>query len=1053
MSRRSQFPKSRVTGRALVPAVGGAFLAATMALVPITVQSVPVAVGIAIPDSPIFVVAANKPNVLFVLDNSNSMDEDISGAAVGSAAATSKSEIARGALKNMLNTYQDRMSVGLMTYKQNNSTSGYLHNSPYDASYDVSNYWDPAQHSGQIYTGPRASTTKAYSQLIPNTSRTVYYNVALPFYSNKNEGNLFCYSGTASFDNGSETYPAGPWDSYECFRDKTNSSDAANTAGGSGYSNRVGTYTFSPTDSDLAKNILDFGKRMASYYVSRAWYVNNSPGRGYLNVPVKPLDATQSAALLDKLACNIPYDTANGYPKPACHGDNGIKNAGLTPIEGTLDTARDYFGGSWANTSEGYSASVYPLPETCAKNYVILLTDGLPSTNKDGVAVSDANAALQQASDAAARLKAAGINVYVVGFGVGADSSRLNQIAAAGGTATAFSANDPTALNDALESIFSTIDAEGGSSGATVANSTSLDDNTRLYQANFNPGDWSGGVQGYEFTSQVLDTTPSWTARIPVVASRNLYTFNGTGRVVLNWANLSSAQQAAAGSQEVLDYIRGERTGEGSTYRVRSSLLGDIVYSAPAYLQEVAASPLAAIDMLMVSANDGFFHAFDGVTGLERFAYMPRGVDLAVLKSISSKAYNKTHKYFVDGPVVASRRDETSNRNIVVGTLGRGGRGAFALDITNPTNPTVLWDLTGSYAPAGMGKVLNAPFFGKYDAGGSVGVVDAVFIPNGATPPGETYANYDKAALFILNAVTGAVLRVVTAYDSADPATVSNGLSGIRGWDLDGDEIVDLVYGGDLRGNLWRFDLTSNSSQGTIRFRAARTSGGVTLRQPISGGVSVSIDPVNFKRWVHFGTGQFLTNADFSNRDVQSIYAVQDDNGSSMLGRANLHQSSIVRETTVNGRPVRVLDAYSAQDLTKRGWYIDLIDPVDGAEGERVTGTPQDVAGQLRVSTGIPGAQVCAPEGTGFLYFMDAYSGTSTAAESFDTNGDGVVDDNDKVGGSIAGGISSDIGLHGDSTQMSDVVVVGGSKNQRAQRRVKDDAARGRLSWRELIRD
>ena len=66
----------------------------------------------------------------------------------------------------------------------------------------------------------------------------------------------------------------------------------------------------------------------------------------------------------------------------------GIQNAGLTPIEGTLLTARDYYKGGWSNAGEGYTASCYPLPISCGKNFVVLLTDGLPSTDKNGVAIA-----------------------------------------------------------------------------------------------------------------------------------------------------------------------------------------------------------------------------------------------------------------------------------------------------------------------------------------------------------------------------------------------------------------------------------------------------------------------------------------------------------------------------------------------------------------------------------------------------------------------------------------------------------------------------------------
>jgi len=332
----------------------------------------PTSRAVTLADTPLFLTTAGKANILVILDNSNSMDEAASGAAVGSDNATSKSEIARGVINSLISSYNGKINLGLMAYKQNAPNAYYLHNSPYDVSYNPANY-DPA------YTGPRDSLTKRYR--FPNPTSPgdyVHYNVALPYYSTSNEGNLFCYSATADFDNGTEVYPGGPWDSYRCFSTKTGTSDSIRSplpSGGIkpeetalGYASLVGTYAFSPTDSDLAQNILDFGRHLTSHYISRAWFRNDSPGRGYLHTPIKFLDATQAASLTAKLKCNIP-----GLPG-ACAA-TGVQNAGLTPLEGTLNTARDYFRGPtppapavpWNNASEGYVAGCYPLPESCGK--------------------------------------------------------------------------------------------------------------------------------------------------------------------------------------------------------------------------------------------------------------------------------------------------------------------------------------------------------------------------------------------------------------------------------------------------------------------------------------------------------------------------------------------------------------------------------------------------------------------------------------------------------------------------------------------------------------
>lgn len=1010
-------------------------------------QAASSAIGVNLPDSPVFAVADTKPNVLMVLDNSNSMDEAPSGAAVGSNSPDSKSEIARGVIKNLLTSYNGLMNVGLMSYKQNAATAGYLHNSPYDASYNPANY-DPT------YTGSRKSTTKKYRQLKPgSTTEYVYYNIALPFYSSNNEGTLYCYSATASFDNGAETYPNGPWDTYACYRDKAGTSDASPGTAGSGYSTKVGNYTFTPTDSDLAQNILDFGTRMASYYVSRTWMRNDSPGRGYLNTPIATLDSTQSATLTAKLACNIPDE-----PTPC--NVSGVLNAGLTPIEGTLNTAKDYFGGTLSRADEGFTSATYPLPTSCGGKYVILLTDGLPDVDKDGNVITNPTTALSRAAASAAALKTAGVSTYVVGFALpyGTDPNSLNQIAASGGTGTAYSASDQASLNAALSAIFADIDAKSASSGATTANSTALSTDTLVFKASFNTADWSGSLGGYPVDASTgIASTPTWNATIPAAASRRIYTWNGSSAVQFTWATIPTSQQTALGSSDVVDYLRGDRSKEGTTFRTRSSVLGDIVDSAPVYIKEYdGGTGKPEMSLVAIGANDGMLHIFDGTTGAEKYAYVPAGINFNDLKTITSPSYKSpNHKYFVDGQIaISARSDLTSGRNILVATLGRGGRGAFALDVTDPNNISVLWDQTGTAAPAGMGYILGTPIVGQIwngQNGSNFGGQDVVLLPNGTTRPGETYSGFDKASLFVMAASTGSLVFSRTdAVDSTDSTAVSNALMNIRGWDIEGDGLIDTVYGGDLRGSVWKFDLSGNSPSVQQFFLAKDSSGN---RQPITGGISISINPSDYSTWVHFGTGRFLTASDLSDKSVQSLYGVKDIGSNSALTRSALQQRSIVSETLSGGTTYRFLTDYGVLDSTKKGWYFDLKDPTAGAEGERIVGTPREIAGQLRVTSGIPGSSACDPVDGGFLYILDAFRGTSSAFQPVDTNGDGTVDNDDKINGKTVGGVSLSHGLPGDDTQTGDLLTIGGSDTGTDTKKVKDDSSSGRVSWREIIQN
>lgn len=433
----------------------------------------------------------DKPNVLMVIDNSNSMDEAANGSAVGSDSQYSKSEIARGALKKIINNFGDSSRLGLMAYKQSGINSRHIHNSPYDASFDPANF-------DSTYNGSRDSLTKKYR--IPNPTNSgayIYYNIALPFYAGSNQGNAFCRSNTADFDNGSETVGSGPWDNYQCYRNKTTANDNYN----SGFSSLIGTYNFRPTDSDYAQDILDFGRYMTWHYVGRTWFSDSSPGKGMLHVNIADVDATQETRLLAKLATS-QFSSAIDTP---------IRNAGLTPIQGTLQSAKSYFQGALPSSERmsGVSGAL-PAGNVCGNDndYVVLVTDGLPSVNASGNIITDTTAAITAAAAAAADLLSTqNVKTFVVGFALpnGVDPSVLNQIAVAGGTTNAYLASDETSLNQALGSIFlSIINRTSSSTGAAV-----LANNTRgegaVYQASYNPRmedvdgnsvSWVGGLQG-----------------------------------------------------------------------------------------------------------------------------------------------------------------------------------------------------------------------------------------------------------------------------------------------------------------------------------------------------------------------------------------------------------------------------------------------------------------------------------------------------------------------------------------------------------------------------
>jgi type IV pilus assembly protein PilY1 len=1046
MNKQPRFsPRADVARqRWLQLALATAFAATALAALPSRAE-------LNIGNNPLYLVAA-KANVLMVLDNSNSMDEDPSGAAAGSNNASSKSEIARGVIRGMTDTYRSRVNMGLMSYKLNTPSASYVHTSPYDASFNPLHY-DPA------WTGSRASAThKRYRS--PNPSdpgNYIYYNVALPFYDGNNQGTAFCYSGTANSSN--DFVDSNGWDAYRCFNTKTGTSNTLPTDGNSetanGWVNYVFGGRFSSTDSDYAQGITDFGRFISWTAVGRTWFRNDSPGRGYLHVPLGDLGSTQAATLKTKLACNVP-----GNPG-ACTGD-GIQNAGLTPMEGTLLTALDYYNGGWNNASEGYTNNCYPLPVSCGKNFVVLLTDGLPSNDKNGNVVSNPATAIAAAAAAAAALKVKGIDTYIIGFALpyGTDPGTLNQIAVAGGTDAAYNASDSATLQAAFAQIFDDIFRKSSAFGSVSQNSTSINTGSLVFQGRFDSTDWSGEIVALQPQADGSLTTrwkTSENGRVPAAGSRKMWTLlPGAGGVEFKTlANLGTAQQAALASgscggnisagncaQARIDWIRGDQTREdpAGPLRRRSRVFGDVISSAPYYVKST--------NTLFVGANDGMLHAIDATTGNERFTFIPNAV-VGKLAALTNSNYS--HDYYVDGEIAVSTNFETPNRSVLVGSLGRGGKALYALDVTTPASfgaNHVMWEFTDP----DLGLALGKPVIAKMNNGRA-----AVIIGNGYNSANE------RAVLFVIDLLNGTLIRKIDTQAGSSSAT--NGLATPRGWDLDGSGTVDILWAGDLLGNVWKFNLTSitpsdwSSSYTTAGapsplFVAKDASG---TRQPITGMIGAGVDArkgdLNFgKRFIFFGSGRYLTSTDVSNTAAQSWYGLIDDDVA-IAGRVDLKQRSVDVETTTADGPVRSFSVGVAGDMAgKRGWYIDLVSPTNGNTGERMVGEHKFFGTVLLSASMIPSTDACTPGGQGFLNAIDPFTGASVTNLFFDANNDLVFDSSDRIGsGRAIGSISPGINLPSDPILIGNRLVSSGTSGEIKSLSVNNPVRNGRISWREVV--
>lgn len=619
---------------------------------------------------------------------------------------------------------------------------------------------------------------------------------------------------------------------------------------------------------------------------------------------------------------------------------------------------------------------------------------------------------------------------------------------------TYFLVQNPLRLREALRRSFDTIVARSASAGNITSNGQQLQAESRVFQTQFNSSSWEGELFSYSITSSGVSTSPTWRAStmIPSAGSRRIFTWKdpSTKGIPFLWDSLSSTQQTTLGGAAVLDYLRGSQSNEiqqGGVLRTRTRLLGDIVHSSPYFVKDS--------NTVFVGANDGMLHAFSAGNGAELFAYIP-GLIFNKLPNLASPAY--AHTFFVDGDIAVSSRSLTPGKNVLVASTGRGAKGLFALDVTDPASfgaANVLWEYGGS-TDNDLGNMLGRPQIAELENGTKV-----VLVGNGHNSTNE------RAVLYVFGLETGALLKKIdTGVGSgANP----NGLSTPALFDSDGNGRIDTVYAGDLLGNVWRFDLSaSNSSQWASHYGSSSTPEPLfTARdpdgnpQPITAQVTVArnsltTDLLNYRKtYVFFGTGSFVYANDVTGRQVQSWYGLIDE-GRITGGRADLRQRTIDLLGAVGAFQTRVFSEATSGDMAgKKGWFVDLKDPT--ARGERIVTSSilyRFLEPVLLASSIIPDPDPCQAGGGGYVNAINPFTGARLTYSPFDLTNDGRFDDNDKLSGKVVGSFDPGIGMPSEPTIVGDRLVVGGSSGDIADMRINLGLQRtGRISWREIVRD
>jgi type IV pilus assembly protein PilY1 len=505
-----------------------------------------------------------------------------------------------------------------------------------------------------------------------------------------------------------------------------------------------------------------------------------------------------------------------------------------------------------------------------------------------------------------------------------------------------------------------------------------------------------------------------------------------------------------------VEYVRGSRTNETTLnprLRARGSVMGAVIRGQPVYVssptsghrdtfpvgspEQLAAAAdagyaefqntwIARSPTLYVAANDGMLHAFDARNGTERFAYIPNTVIDNYRLTKSTQAETGLTSTVDDKPLVYDAFVNGRWRTLLVGSLRLGGRGVYALDVTNPVAinegsaaTTALWEFS-NMAPASGGGTDCQPGARFCSSLGYtyesvnlariryqdkwVALVSSGYFPIDPLDPASRETAASRTSLLVIDLNTGTLIKELRTSTAPQTAARSFGLSQPIVYDFGLDQINDIALAGDLAGNLWRFDISSADPDDwkvDLIFRTYGNGGAPAAGdEPIASAPIPMADPVTGGAIHVFGSGKFIGSEDrLPGIETQHFYGIRDygtcRDSNDACSKYPISVNQLVSQTlTQDNFFVRRIITTNPVPATSRGWRIPLAIPGEPGERSSGPGFPFYSSNQILLTSVIPkGSDPCDPGASYGLMVVDA------------ANGQAVVDPNDSSPSRIVGGI------------------------------------------------
>jgi len=1015
---------------------------------------------------PLFLSGNVTPNVLVVYDNSESMDGTMAGKVIAGNDPTTRGNIARSVITSTIASYRSSFNWGLASFQHDgdggSTPNGTLYNT---FAYYFGDSSTPPSATAMVFTndcvnGISQSNAGARCIANPQPSNGYSYITYAASGDDPDINDVLYYGG-----NFPSLWGVGinGTTSYNVYSGRNSTSNATswsssdfNTSG----CGICGTWGFTPTDAGFLPSTPPYPRQ---FWIPRAWgYLNNPTGAARIWETVQTDSTSHYNRMMSLLAPETSASSSGeiknasvftplaGSVKTAGQYFGG-SNGNTSPI--TVSCQKNFvLLATDGNPTAQLNGNMYPTAQ------MVNTYNSTTGTWTFSQAAQDVFSQITNLRSTTFSANSYDVQTYVVGLGDTVQNpgsvAVLNQFAQLGGTGSAYLATDSSSLTAAFATISTDIVNKIASDSAVALNTGSWSSGVDLYQARFSSGVWTGQLLAYPINSSGQLGSQLWDSGQMVngqdwSTGRQILTYKtsaaaGAHGIAFRWpANPSSPTAAELDPSQItalntsptgsvdgygalrLQYLRGQRSNEQAncssctpSFRSRpTSVLGDLVDSAPYYVagppygypDTMEASAYSAFvatyasrsPMIYVGGNDGMLHAFAASDGHEALAYVPASV-VSNLTQLTGATY--VHRFYVDGPpTVGDVFYGGQWHTLLAGGLRAGGQGVYALDVTDPSSfaegnaaGIVRWEFSDAN-DADLGYTFGQPLIVKTNNGHWSVIVSSGYDNTQADSHASTSGD---AFLFVLDAQTGAVTAKIATHSGT--VTSPNGLSGAIAIDTDGNGTADVVYAGDLLGNLWKFDLSSTSpSAWGVAYGGSNAAPLFTdpNHQPITSRPEVTRFPGG-GYLVLFGSGRYIDVSDTTTTNTQTFYGIR-DNGAPVTGTSTLVKQSVLGTATgADGNTYRItshvvgpvtLDTARTGDNTvptttyngMNGWYMTLPD-----SGERMIADPAVRSGRVVFVTLEPNTATCSYGGSGWVMDLDVTTGNRLNQVTFDTNND-----------------------------------------------------------------